>query len=195
MNQLIEKIYFKGKVLDIGGGKDSNYKDLLNFDSYTSINIDEKINPDFLLKVNEKFPINENTFDTCIIFNVLEHIFEWDFIFSELTRVLKKRGEIHIIIPFLYPIHGSPNDYLRVTSDYLFNYLEKWNFNNINISPLSYGPFSNAQLLGYTHKIINGPASQLSVILDKLFNKLFFEQYEKYNSECPLFYYVSGLLS
>ena len=45
--------------------------------------------------------------------------------FGEITRVLKNKGEIHIIIPFLYPIHGSPNDYIRVTSDYIENYLDK----------------------------------------------------------------------
>ena len=195
MNQLIEKIYFKGEVLDIGGGKDSNYKNLLHYDSYTSINIDKKINPDILLKVNERFPLGNKTFDTCILFNVLEHIFEWDFMFGEITRVLKNKGEIHIIIPFLYPIHGSPNDYIRVTSDYIENYLEKWNFKNLSITPISYGPFSNSQLLGYTHKVINGPSSQLAVIFDKAFSTLFFERYKKYNSKCPLFYYINGLLS
>ncbi|MDC3160550.1 SAM-dependent methyltransferase, partial [Prochlorococcus sp. AH-716-G04] len=85
--------------------------------------------------------------------------------------------------------------FVRVTSDYILYYLEKWNFNNIKISPISYGPFSNAQLVGYTHKLINGPTSQLSVVLDKLFNTLFFKKYKKYNSKCPLFYYVTGLLS
>tara|TARA_B100000131_G_C18006723_1_gene568720 strand:- start:69 stop:785 length:717 start_codon:yes stop_codon:yes gene_type:complete len=195
MNQLIEKIHFKGEVLDIGGGNDSNYKNLINCDNYTSINIDKKINPDILLKVNENFPINDNSFDTCILFNVLEHVFEWDFMFSEITRVLKNKGKIHIIIPFLYPIHGSPNDYIRVTSNYIENYLEKWNFNNLSITPISYGPFSNSQLLGYTHKFFNGPSSQLAVTLDKLFSALFFEKYKKYNSKCPLFYYVNGLLS
>ena len=194
MNQLIEKIYFKGKVLDIGGGSDSNYKNLLNFNSYTSINIDKKINPDILLKVNENFPIIDNSFDTCILFNVLEHVFEWDFMFSEITRVLKNKGEIHIIIPFLDPIHGSPNDYVRVTSDYIENYLKKWNFINLSINPISYGPFSNTQLLGYTHRFFNGPSSQLAVTLDKVFCTLFFQKYKKYNSKCPLFYYVNGLL-
>ena len=194
MNQLIEKIYFKGNVLDIGGGKNSNYKNLLNCDKYTSINIDKKIDPHILLKVNEKFPLNEKTFDTCLLFNVLEHIFDWEFIFNEITRILRTNGELHIIIPFSYPIHGSPNDYLRVTHDYLKIYLEKWNFKNIRISPISYGPFSNSQIIGYTHKLINGPYSQIAVVLDKIFYKIFKKKYNAYNKRCPLFYYVSCVL-
>ena len=29
MNQLLEKLYFKGNILDIGGGHNSNYKNIL----------------------------------------------------------------------------------------------------------------------------------------------------------------------
>ena len=48
---------------------------------YTSVNIDPKISPDFLIKVNERIPIADNSFETCLLFNVLEHIYDWDFIF------------------------------------------------------------------------------------------------------------------
>ena len=194
MNQLLEKIYFKGEVLDIGGGKNSNYKNLLNCENIPQSTLIKKIDPHILLKVNEKFPLNEKTFDTCLLFNVLEHIYDWEFIFNEITRILRNNGELHIIIPFTYPIHGSPNDYLRVTGDYLNMYLKKWNFKNIKISPISYGPFSNSQIIGYTHKLINGPYSQIAVVLDKVFYKIFQKNYNAYNKRSPLFYYVSCLL-
>ena len=94
----------------------------------------------------------------------------------------------------MYPIHGAPNDYKRVTSDYLKKFLKDNSFENIVISPLSYGPFTNTQLIGYRHKLFNSFLCQISVILDKLFQTLFRKQYIAYNNQCPLFYYVSARL-
>ena len=91
MNQLINKIYFKGKILDIGGGRKSNYINILKFDDYTSININPKIEPDILIKVNQKFPLKENHYDQCLLFNVLEHIYDWEFLFNQIKKILKKK--------------------------------------------------------------------------------------------------------
>ena len=194
MNQLIESLFLKGQVIDIGGGKKSNYMKLLNYDSYMSINIDPAIEPDILLKVNQNFPLDNDRFDTCILFNVLEHIFDWEFIFSEISRILRNQSEIHIIIPFLYPIHGAPNDYIRTTSEYLKNYLNEYNFKNIKVLPISYGPFTNAQLVGYNHILVNGILRQISVFLDKVFSIFFKKKLIKYAQKCPLFYYVHARL-
>lgn len=194
MNQIIRKIKFKGKVIDIGGGKKSNYINLLKCDEYISLNIDKKIEPDILINVNQKFPLNNNLFDQCLLFNVLEHIYDWNFLFEEIVKVLKKGAKINIIIPFLYPIHGAPNDYKRVTSQYMLEFLKKYSFENIIISPISYGPFTNSQLVGYTHRKINGPLSQIAVVLDKIFQLFFKQKYFNYNKRCPLFYYVKANL-
>ena len=61
-----------------------------------------------------------------------------------------------------------------------------------NIIPISYGPFTNSQLIGYRHKAINGPISQFSVILDKLFHLIFSDKYFTYNKTSPLFYYIKA---
>ena len=89
MNQLIEKIYFKGRIVDIGGGKNSNYSCIIRCDNYTSINIDKKINPDILVDINEKFPLEDDQFDQCLLFNVLEHVYDWDFLFAEIKIRVK----------------------------------------------------------------------------------------------------------
>ena len=194
MNQMLEKSRYAGNVLDIGGGEKSNYKSFLKCDKYISINIDKKIRPDYLVKVNQKFPLKGIYFDKCLLFNVLEHIFDWNFLFTEISKVLKNKGEIHIIIPFLYPIHGAPNDYKRVTKDYLIEFLTSYSFTNIKVIPLSFGPFTNSQLIGYRHKSVNQPISQIAVTLDIIFHKLFKSKYLKYNQTCPLFYYCKANL-
>ena len=192
MNQLIEKKIFKGKLIDIGGGENCNYRKILNNTNYTSVNIDRNIYPDFLIKVNEKIPIKDNSFDTCLMFNVLEHIYDWNFIFGEVKRLLKGNGKIYLIIPFLYPIHAAPNDYIRVTSSYLKIFLDKNQFSNIKIYPITYGPFTNSQCIGYTHKKIKALQSFVCVILDRIFRFLFLKQFVKYSNSNPLFYFVEA---
>lgn len=195
MNQLIEDIRFKGKLLDIGGGENCNYRDKLKNTNYTSVNIDQKISPDFLIKVNEKIPIVDNSFDTCLMFNVLEHIYDWNFIFDEIKRLLIRNGKIFIIIPFLYPIHAAPNDYLRVTSSYLNQFLENNNFIKIQTYPISYGPFTNAQIIGYSHNKIKAFQKMICVILDRLFRSLFPKKFLSYSESNPLFYFIEATLN
>ena len=194
MNQIIEYIQIKGDVIDIGGGERSSYRKYLKNCNYKSLNIDEKIKPDFLIKPDEKFPISSNTFEICLMFNLLEHVYNWDNIFLEADRVLKNDGDLLILIPFLYPIHGAPNDYKRVTDQYLKEYLIKRGYTSIFIHKFSYGPFSTSQLVGLNHKKLNCFLRRLSVTLDKIYQIFFREQFKRYIANYPLFYFVSAKL-
>ena len=77
----------------------------------------------------------------------------------------------------MYPIHAAPNDYIRVTSSYIKTFLDKNQFTNVNIYPISYGPFTNSQVVGYTHKKIRALQSFLCVILDRIFRYLFLKKF------------------
>ena len=194
MNQIIEYIKINGDVIDIGGGELSSYRKYLKKCNYKSINIDKKIQPDFLIKPNEAFPILSNTFDICLMFNLLEHIYDWDKIFFEADRVLKNEGDLLILIPFLYPIHGAPNDYKRVTDQYLKEYLINRGYYSIFVNKFSYGPFSTSQLVGLNHKKLSFLLRILSVTFDKIYQILFREQFKRYAANYPLFYFVSAKL-
>ena len=194
MNQIIDYMQIKGNVIDIGGGERASYRKYLDNCNYKSLNIDEKIKPDFLIKPNEKFPISSDTFDICLMFNLLEHVYNWDNIFLESDRVLKNGGDLLILIPFLYPIHGAPNDYKRVTDQYLKDYLINRGYTSILINKLSYGPFSTSQLVGLNHKKLNCFLRRLSVSIDKIYQICFREQFRRYTANHPLFYFVSAKL-
>lgn len=196
MNQLIEHISINGDldVIDIGGGELSSYRKYLKNCNYKSINIDKKIKPDFLIKPNQIFPVLSNSFDICLMFNLLEHVYDWDKIFFESDRVLKNGGYLLILIPFLYPIHGAPNDYKRVTDKYLKEYLINRGYVSIFINKFSYGPFSTSQLVGLNNKNLNCFFRRLSVTLDKIYQILFREQFKRYQANYPLFYFVSAKL-
>ena len=194
MNQIIEHIKINGDVIDIGGGELSNYRKYFKKCNYKSINKNKKIKPDFLIKPNENFPISSNTFDICLMFNLLEHVYDWDKIFVEADRVLKNGGHLLILIPFIYPIHGAPNDYKRVTEQFFKEYLSNRGYHSIFINKFSYGPFSTSQLIGFNHIKLNSFLRRLAVILDKIYQILFREQFKRYVANYPLIYFVSAKL-
>lgn len=56
---------------------------------------------------NNKLPYKSNFFDICICFDVLEHVPDVDFFLNEIKKVLKKRGELFLIVP----CEGEPFTY------------------------------------------------------------------------------------
>ena len=190
MNQLLEKIDFKEKVIDIGGGNKASYKDSIKFKDYTSVNIDKNINPDYLVKVGDKIPLPDLQFESCLLFNILEHVYDWEHILYECHRVLKKNGCLYIIIPFSYPIHASPNDYIRATDSYIREKLKKAYFEDIKVCSVAYGPFTTAELFIIKHRYFSGFFKRISVCFDFLVKFLFPRKVSLYTKKSPLFYYI-----
>ncbi len=65
--------------------------------------------------LNQVLPLADNCFDTIILSDVLEHIFEPAQLWNEMSRVLKPGGKLLVSVPFLYWIHEAPHDYFRYT--------------------------------------------------------------------------------
>ena len=59
-------------------------------------------------------------YNSIIIFNVLEHVSDFKIASRNLYKLLSKNGQLIGSTPFLYRVHGAPNDYLRYTKDFLF---------------------------------------------------------------------------
>lgn len=62
-----------------------------------------------------KLPIKSNAINTVLLLDVLEHIDNSDMLLREVCRVLKSDGRLIMRVPFLYPLHDEPRDYIRVT--------------------------------------------------------------------------------
>ena len=145
--QIIEanKVYVKGKSLEFGAFKDRkrNFSAHLqgekNFE-YTNLKKDKKNN---ILEgdLNQKLKFKSNHYQNLIIFNVLEHLSNPTKSLKELNRILKKGGLLIGSTPFLYQVHGAPNDYLRFTQSFLIKELKKKKFKAVYIKELGYGPF------------------------------------------------------
>jgi SAM-dependent methyltransferase len=60
-------------------------------------------------------PFNDNVFDSAICVVVLEHLHSPHIFFKELHRVLKPKGKVFFVFPFMWELHQLPNDYFRFT--------------------------------------------------------------------------------
>lgn len=63
-----------------------------------------------------RLPFGDESFDTILLLEVLEHVAEPERVLSEIQRVLKAGGVLLLSMPFLYPLHDAPHDYQRYTS-------------------------------------------------------------------------------
>tara|TARA_Y100000310_G_scaffold170217_1_gene170368 strand:+ start:270 stop:719 length:450 start_codon:yes stop_codon:yes gene_type:complete len=75
--------------------------------------------------MGKTIPFKNNTFDSIVINQVLEHVFEPETFIREVKRVLKKNGHLLLTVPFFWDEHEKPNDYGRYTSFGLKYLLEK----------------------------------------------------------------------
>jgi len=145
--QIIEanKVFLKGKSLEFGAYKNTkknfstHLKGEKNF-QYTNLKKDKK-NKILEADLNKRLKFKSNYYQNLIIFNVLEHLSNPTRSLKELNRILRKGGLIIGSTPFLYQIHGAPNDYLRFSKDYLIEEFKKRNFKTIYVKELGYGPF------------------------------------------------------
>ena len=107
---LVEKFgkYIKGNILNLGGGGEKFLEMWLKKmeHSYTRyIEIDIAGNPDLELNLEKELPLpfEDNSFDTVIATDVLEHLDDLHELFDEMVRICND----HIIISLPNPIRDS----------------------------------------------------------------------------------------
>jgi len=120
-----------GKILDVGCGT-KPYQKLFSSSEYIGLEIDsdenrKNKNADYFYD-GEKFPFPDHEFDSVIINEVLEHIFNPDTFLTEVYRVLKNQGKLLITVPFVWDEHEQPYDYARYSSFGLKYLVEKHGF-------------------------------------------------------------------
>jgi SAM-dependent methyltransferase len=133
-----------GRTLDIGGG--SFYKNLTKstWSNYFVLepDLDSLPKPNELEKINSisadagKSPIKSHSFDTVIIIQVLQFIYEPTKVIAESNRILKKNGRIVIQVPQSGNLHGVPHHYYNFTRFWLERTLSENNFKIIHYIPL-----------------------------------------------------------
>jgi SAM-dependent methyltransferase len=109
-----------GTVLDIGCGK-MKHKDLIirgkKVKNYKGLDLDEG---KFVYKSKADIywdgltiPLEDNSIDSAILFEVIEHCPDPNVVIKEALRILKPGGVILFSTPSIYHFHGMPHDYHR----------------------------------------------------------------------------------
>ena len=113
LDRELDQLYLKGLTLDVGSKK-PRYAHLCEKLVALDIHGFEGVN---VLADAHNLPFKNNSFDNIIMISLLEHVQEPHRVIKEAWRVLKNNGTIVIHVPFMYPIHGDPNDYYRFTDE------------------------------------------------------------------------------
>lgn len=166
----------KGTMLDVGCGQ-MPYREMMleankSIDRYIGLDLAlSDIHNTSIADLHwdgKHIPLDDNSVDSAMATEVLEHSFSPTETLQEINRVLKPKGTFFFTVPFLWPLHETPYDAYRYTPFSLQHHLEAAGFDQIKISSLGGWHAGMAQMLGLWVK-----ESNLSSFKKKLYTKLF----------------------
>lgn len=131
--EFINSLKGDGIVINLGSGVKQYNKSILNLDlrisKITNICCDA-----------HNLPLKNLCVEAILCLSMLEHVQQPQTVISEMHRVLKPKGKIFVVVPFIFGFHGSPNDFHRWTIEGLR--YDFGRFRDVMIKPLS-GPTSS----------------------------------------------------
>lgn len=98
---LKKHLALEGNVLDVGCGWRIYGKDALRLD------LNPDCRPDVVADIQKKTSFQDESFDTILLLDVLEHLPHPHEAIDEIMRILKSRGVLYITVPFCFPRHGT----------------------------------------------------------------------------------------
>ncbi len=125
----------RGSLIDLGCGNRPYEKILQPYiTKYTGVDFTQnKFNTVDIVSDAANVPVPDQSFDTCISTQVLEHVKDPAALISEANRVLKPGGKVILSFPLYWPVHGAPWDFHRLTRYGIIELLEKTGFKMIRI--------------------------------------------------------------
>lgn len=139
----LSRLSIDGNVLDVGGSQKSGYHELIKGNhTITTGNIDASYGIDVVFDAEAPWPFPDASFDGVLFVNILEHLYRYDIAIEEACRVLKEGGIVAGVVPFMFNVHGSPNDYFRYTKSALLWVFGERGFKNMQVTELGTGAFS-----------------------------------------------------
>lgn len=123
------KEYVRGKLLDVGCGR-KPYKDTYFSGATSYIGVDyltENSQPDIVASALD-LPLDDQSFDTVVSTEVLEHVPDPLRALREMHRVLRPGGNLILSTPMYWPRHEIPYDFFRYPYDGLLYLIKESDF-------------------------------------------------------------------
>lgn len=196
-NKALARVQLNGLVIDLGGEKKSSYHKIFQGRyKIITVNINRQKEPDFVFDLeNIPWPLPDSQYDGVLMINILEHLYHCQQALKESYRILKLDGQIVGIIPFLFYLHPSPDDYFRYTSQALEKLLKEANFKEIEIKEIGPGALSAAYLLiqRFFPGLIDWVLQPAVIFTDKFLQVISIKLGKKYRrSHYPLGYLIKA---
>ena len=114
LKEQIDQLPGDALVLDVGSGR-GDFASIIGRRESLALDIYPYPEVDVVCDLTQVNPFRENSFDTIVLMNVLEHVFATGVFLSELAKLLKSGGRLLVAIPFLLKVHQAPFDFVRYT--------------------------------------------------------------------------------
>lgn len=134
--------YSHGRLLDLGCGKApflGYYSEFVEAATLVDWENSPHASPLLCLSadLNERLPFGDQSFDTVILSDVLEHIATPERLLCDISRILRNdTGILLLNVPFFYAIHEEPYDFHRYTRYSLARMCEKAELHVIELAPM-----------------------------------------------------------
>jgi SAM-dependent methyltransferase len=176
LNWYLRSYTLRGKTIDVGGGGGKNYLrhmsrtpdvEFLTFDMKVGHKIDFE---------TDALPAINGSYDTVLLLNVLEHIFNHQHLLSEVVRITAPKGQLIGFVPFLMWYHPDHHDYFRYTHEALARLLAEAGAAAPEIHPIAKGPFVAAaqMFLLIVPRVLRVPVFTVFFLFDVIY--LFFRK-------------------
>lgn len=204
---MVETLSLNGLTLDLGSSRTrvasyaSYYDHFKDFEQAEIVTVDvvKDNRPHVLANLEQGLPFRDNSVQCVIMFNLLEHIYHYQNLCSEVHRVLDKGGICYIFVPFVHRIHENPHAYFRYSKEALSHLLREAGFYDVTIESLGFGPFTAGW--SFPYRILSRirflrmfcvPLSRLCFKFDEILVKRQIDP-ASFASDYVLAYFVTGI--
>lgn len=141
--------YANGKLIDLGCGikpYEFMFTDYVesyfgvDFEPSAESNYQEETKADLFVDCTDT-KLEDESFDTLLSTQVIEHIYDTNKFVNECYRLLKKGGTGIFTIPFIWQLHAEPFDYYRFTKYSIEELFKNAGFEIVKLEPTE-GPFA-----------------------------------------------------
>jgi SAM-dependent methyltransferase len=192
--------FAKGRLIDLGCGSVPLYEAYRRYVSdNTCVDWKETAHPSCHLDeecdLNQRLPFADGSFDTILLSDVLEHVYQPMHLWNEMSRIAVRGGRVILNVAFYYGLHEAPHDYFRYTEHALRRMSADSGFSVVLLEPVGGIPDVIADLvskrLGPTTWLRRPFATSVNRLVSRLRSTRLGQRISESSSKTyPFFYFM-----